>query len=170
MWPSWPPWAAVECAFHTTPLPSACRPKQLKLVLPSPSQITFDRRSDGSGTVINARQLGQWRAPDLLEAIRDRLPLLNANREAGGSSLRGGGNTGEVAVIVDGVRVSGSLERLRSIPTEDVASVEIHRSATAGLAYGPDLAGGLIIVTTWSVVPGSDKPPASCGLPWDAGR
>ena len=144
--------------------------KLLKLVMPPLPEPPPDPRSGPSGVVITALQLESSRAPDLLEAIRDRVPLLTSTRAGGSSAFRGGGGSGEVTIIVDGVRTSGSLERLRSIRTEDVARIEIQRSATAGMAYGPDITGGLVIVTTRSGAPVSDTPPERCRLPWAMGR
>jgi outer membrane cobalamin receptor len=143
--------------------------KLLKLMVPPLAEPPPDARGNPSGVVITALQLEGSRAPDLFEAIRDRVPLLTSTRGRGSSAFRGGGS-GEVTLIVDGVRTSGSLERLRSIRTEDVARIEIQRSATAGTAYGPDISGGLVIVTTRGGSPVSDTPPERCRLPWGTGR
>jgi hypothetical protein len=88
---------------------AAGQTKLLKLVLPAEAEPLRDRRSDGSGVVITHEQLDESRASDLLEAIRDRVPLLNADLSGEGGSFRGG--PAEVVVILDGVRTAGSLER-----------------------------------------------------------
>jgi hypothetical protein len=54
----------------------------------------------------------------------------------------------EVSLIVDGVPWANNLERLREIRTVDVLEVRYLSASDATTQYGPDMAGGAILVFT----------------------
>lgn len=92
--------------------------------------------------VITRAELEQASGLDLYTLIDQRRPRWLTAR---GERTFAGENT--VSVVVDGVR-RGGVGTLRSIRTVTVQEVRYVNARDATTMYGPDMAGGAIVVTT----------------------
>lgn len=114
------------------------------------------RRTHGSQYVLTAEDLAKVKTDNLYDAIQRLRP--NFLRASGGTTISGGSGSQEdasgatfgavpVRVYLDDVRLDG-LDRLKQIPLSQVKEVKYVPGPEAGVRYGTDHSGGVILVTS----------------------
>ena len=115
------------------------------------------RRADVAGTVasVGAEEIEQTTTNNIGQALQGRVPGLSVSANAGGAEgndlalvIRGRSSitaSDRPLIILDGIPYNGSLSDINS---QDVASIDILRDASAAAIYGSRGANGVLLITT----------------------
>jgi hypothetical protein len=98
-----------------------------------------DPRAGSLSTLTRAEIVSRYGRGNLLDALRELRPLHLAPR-----------GTDELAVFVDDVQLTGGLAALSGVPADQVTSVRFLYPAAARFRFGPEAAGGAILVRLWN--------------------
>ncbi|HDR90455.1 MAG TPA: TonB-dependent receptor [Bacteroidetes bacterium] len=123
------------------------------------------RKSDitGSITSVDADRLRDAPASSITKALQGKtagVEIVNLSRRPGGDTqIRIRGNrslsaSNDPLIVVDGIPFGG---RLSDIATDDIASIEILKDASATVIYGSRGSNGVILITTRRGQPGTFK-------------
>lgn len=123
------------------------------------------RKSDITGSIVSvdASKLRDAPASSLTKTLQGKaagVEIQNLSRRPGGNTqIRIRGNrslsaSNDPLIVVDGIPFSGSLN---DIATDDVASIEVLKDASATVIYGSRGSNGVILITTKRGKPGDLK-------------
>lgn len=121
-------------------------------------QGTAEGRSDGNpsgGVMISADMIARSKATNALEALERARTHLTVQQTRDGSPVRiyhrgidSLVNDPQVLVVIDGTPVSSPIARLRSIPAESIAYIQLLSGREATPQYGTLAGNGVIYVRT----------------------